>query len=327
LQEAAGLRSNTHRFPVGPLKAQVLAFSGSSVISATPTNTCASGKNTLFIVYVKVVLPDRTILEPTAYRSSASMPEAMRVEPSASQSVPILLHSKTGDAGTDEGGEMGAPASSIFRRACDRAENFQDASHHMSSEATLPSAPLPPAPPPPAPPSASYEAAASTSEAPAAEADVVHNTLTKTEVSQNLKGSQSYYYWHADAERRRMAGEKPVPASAPPKIATHVETTREKPVKGISTFSFLDDDNVVKIYIALEGELAGLSIDQVASQFTDRSLLLSIELPGAIHRFAIDRLMFPVDETRCKVSINKGKLLVRLFKRDHHQHWVKLRAA
>ncbi len=156
---------------------------------------------------------------------------------------------------------------------------------------------------------------------------MVHNTLTKTEVSQNLKGSQSYYYWHADAERRRMAGEKPVPASAPPKIATHVETTREKPVKGITTFSFLDDDNVVKIYIALEGELAGLSIDQVASQFTDRSLQLNIELPGAIHRFAIDRLMFPVDETRCKVSINKGKLLVRLFKRDHHQHWAKLRAA
>ena len=116
-----------------------------------------------------------------------------------------------------------------------------------------------------------------------------------------------------------MAGEKPVPASAPPKIATHVETTREKPVKGISTFSFLDDDNIVKIYIALEGELAGLSIDH--------SLQLSIELPGAIHRFAIDRLMFPVDETRCKVSINKGKLIVRLFKRDHNQNWAKLRAA
>ena len=195
-----------------------------------------------------------------------------------------------------------------------------------SAEATLPSAPLPPAPPPPAPPSSSSGAAASTSEAPAAEADEVCNA-TKTEVSQNLKGSQSYYYWHADAERRRMAGEKPVPASAPPKIATHVETTREKPVKGISTFSFLDDDNVVKIYIALEGELAGLSIDQVESQFTDRSLQLSIELPGAIHRFAIDRLMFPVDETRCKVSINKGKLIVRLFKRDHNQNWAKLRAA
>lgn len=95
------------------------------MISATPTNRCASGKNTLFIVYVKVVLPDRTILEPTAYRSSASMPEAIRVEPSASQSVPILLHSKTGDAGTDEGGEMGAPASSIpVRKGCDRTENF-----------------------------------------------------------------------------------------------------------------------------------------------------------------------------------------------------------
>ena len=279
------------------------------------------------------------------------MPEAIRVEPSATQSVPILLHSKTGEAGTDVGGD-GAPVSDKegrhedmampmllrFRKACFRFSRPRrrtpqflkdsQASHNMSSsaEATLPSAPLPPAPPPPAPPSSSSGAAASTSEAPAAEADEVCNA-TKTEVSQNLKGSQSYYYWHADAERRRMAGEKPVPASAPPKIATHVETTREKPVKGISTFSFLDDDNIVKIYIALEGELAGLSIDQVESQFTDRSLQLSIELPGAIHRFAIDRLMFPVDETRCKVSINKGKLIVRLFKRDHNQNWAKLRAA
>ena len=277
------------------------------------------------------------------------MPEAIRVEPSATQSVPILLHSKTGEAGTDVGGD-GAPVSDKegrhedmamllrFRKACFRFSRPRrrtppflkdsQASQNMSSsaEATLPSAPLPPAPPPPAPPSSSSGAAASTSEAPAAEADEVCNA-TKTEVSQNLKGSQSYYYWHADAERRRMAGEKPVPASAPPKIATHVETTREKPVKGISTFSFLDDDNIVKIYIALEGELAGLSIDQVESQFTDRSLQLSIELPGAIHRFAIDRLMFPVDETRCKVSINKGKLIVRLFKRDHNQNWAKLRAA
>ena len=118
-----------------------------------------------------------------------------------------------------------------------------------------------------------------------------------------------------------------MPVSAPPKIATHVETTRQKPVKGIATFSFLDDGNVVKVYIPLEGELASLSMDQVETQFTDRSLTLSVELPAAVHRFTVDRLMFPVDENRCKVSINKaGKLLVRLFKRDHMQRWTKLRA-
>ena len=57
------------------------------------------------------------------------MPEAIRVEPSATQSVPILLHSKTGEAGTDVGGD-GAPVSDKegrhedmamllrFRKAC-----------------------------------------------------------------------------------------------------------------------------------------------------------------------------------------------------------------
>ena len=59
------------------------------------------------------------------------MPEAIRVEPSATQSVPILLHSKTGEAGIDVGGEI-APVSDKegrhedmamllrFRKACFR---------------------------------------------------------------------------------------------------------------------------------------------------------------------------------------------------------------
>ena len=39
--------------------------------------------------------------------------------------------------------------------------------------------------------------------------------MSKTEQSQHLKGNQSYYYWHGDAERRRLTGEKPVPMRRP----------------------------------------------------------------------------------------------------------------
>ena len=150
--------------------------------------------------------------------------------------------------------------------------------------------------------------------------------LSKTEASQNLKGSQSYYYWHSDAERRRLAGEKPVPVGMPPKIDSHVEAEKEKPIRAISTFSFLDDGNVVKVYVQLEGDLSGVTLEQVDVQFTDNSLLLAIERPNAIHRLVVDRLMYPVDASRCKTSINKaGSLLLRLHKRDYMQRWSKLR--
>jgi len=182
-------------------------------------------------------------------------------------------------------------------------------------------------PPPPLPPpsSSDLDAPDSLSQQPA-ELDMDYDALSKTEVSQHLKGQQSYYYWHGDQERRRMTGEQPVPLAMPPKIAEHIETVKEKLVKGISTFSFLDDGNIVKVYIPLEGELVGLAIEQVDAHFEDRSLFLVIELPNVIFRFTVDRLMFPVDAGRCKVSINKsGKLLLKLYKRSHMDRWTKLR--
>jgi hypothetical protein len=75
---------------------------------------------------------------------------------------------------------------------------------------------------------------------------------SKTDESQDLKGNQSYYYWHGDAERRRVTGEKPVPVPLPQKLASS-EVTKKKFLKPIEKFSFLDDSNVIKIYIKLEG--------------------------------------------------------------------------
>ena len=65
--------------------------------------------------------------------------------------------------------------------------------------------------------------------------------MSKTTASQHLKGSQSYYYWHSDAERRRATGENPVPAPIPIRIATASTAVDSPPgaakLKPIESFS------------------------------------------------------------------------------------------
>jgi len=150
--------------------------------------------------------------------------------------------------------------------------------------------------------------------------------VSKTESSQLLKGSQSYYYWHADAERRRVTGETPVPIPVPKKLASSEAVSKQK-VKTIEGFSFMDDSNMVKVYIPLEGELAGVTMDQVEAEFSERSLNVAIDLGGTLHRFYVDRLSHSVDAGRCKAIINKsGKLVLKLYKRNEYDRWQKLRA-
>ena len=152
-------------------------------------------------------------------------------------------------------------------------------------------------------------------------------SVSKTEASQQLKGNQSYYYWHSDAERRRTTGEQPAPLPQPKKLASS-EAVREKRVKNIDTFSFLDDSDVVKIYISLEGSLAGVTISDIEAEFSERSLLVSIDTPDVTFRFVVDRLARGVDPLRCKASVTKSrKLLLKLHKERPLETWTRLRAS
>jgi hypothetical protein len=71
------------------------------------------------MVYVSSVTPERMTFEPIAYRSSASIPDAVTVVPSTFQSEPILDHSKRGEAGTDDEGVDG-PLADIVASGGDR---------------------------------------------------------------------------------------------------------------------------------------------------------------------------------------------------------------
>lgn len=151
--------------------------------------------------------------------------------------------------------------------------------------------------------------------------------MSKTDASQKLKGKQSYYYWHSDAERRRQLGEQAVPPPEPKKLGTAPAAPKAKVARAISTFSFLDDGDVVKVYIPLDGELAGASMDDIEVEFAERSLQVVVQCEESYHRFVVDRLAHEVQAPRCKARVVKsGKLVLTLHKRNHIERWAKLRA-
>lgn len=141
-----------------------------------------------------------------------------------------------------------------------------------------------------------------------------------------MKANNSYYYWHGDAERRRVTGEKPVPLPTPKKLDSY-EVAKERRVKAIESFTFLDDGDVIKVYIALEGPLAGIASSDVEAEFSERSLVVTLNSPEMIFKFTVDRLAHSVDALRCKTSVTKSrKLLLKLHKRNHLDKWQKLSA-
>lgn len=164
------------------------------------------------------------------------------------------------------------------------------------------------------------------SEAPAGISDAVADLqVSKTDYSQQLKGSQSYYYWHGDAERRRQTGEQPVPVPLPKKLAAN-EAVKEKRIKPIDRHQFLDDGDIVKVFIPLEGDLLGATMKQVEAEFTEQSLLVTIDMEDVIHRFWIDRLAHRIDPLQSKAAMTKsGKLVVKMRKRSHMDNWRMLR--
>ena len=149
---------------------------------------------------------------------------------------------------------------------------------------------------------------------------------SRTDASQQLKGGNSYYYWHGDAERRRITGEQPVPLPLPKKLASS-EAIREKRVKAIDAFSFLDDGSTVKVYVDLAGPLESVSSSDVEAEFSDRWFIVTMNTPDCLYKFHVDRLQHEVDALRCKSSVTKSrKLLIKLHKRNHIEKWSKLRA-
>ena len=88
-----------------------------------------------------------------------------------------------------------------------------------------------------------------------------------------------------------------------------------------------DDGDLVKVYIILEGELAGVTMQDVDAEFAERSLRIIVSAGSTVHSFNIDRLMYAVEAAKCKATVTRsGKLVVKLHKLNPIERWSRLRS-
>ena len=138
-----------------------------------------------------------------------------------------------------------------------------------------------------------------------------------------------YAYWHGKVP----SGEGAAPAPEPVIIATKVVEKVTRPQHTIDNNAFLDDDDVIKLYIDLKGDLEHVQITDVelkvekARWDTDCSFNLLIQGTDSTHRLHAERLLHPVDPEQCKfrISTKNSKLVVTLRKMDT-TYWEHLRA-
>jgi hypothetical protein len=146
---------------------------------------------------------------------------------------------------------------------------------------------------------------------------------SKTVASQQSKGAQSYYYWHNAVPQ----GENAAPRPTPQQLGTSQAAVEQPPIS-IDSYAFQDDDDVVKVFISLEGALAGLTANCVAADFKERSLRVALQPPGGAraHLLSVSELSNPVRPEHCGFKITKaGKLVIKLDKSNAHHRWSKLR--
>ena len=124
-----------------------------------------------------------------------------------------------------------------------------------------------------------------------------------------------YHYWHS-----KVGTEAPPPE---PKLLASESAPSSMPEKSITSFAFMDDDeeDVVKVYITLEGDLAGITADAVDAKFTcapvthESALMLRVRGAHFMHILAAERLCGPIVPEHCKTKVTKkGKLIVTMAK-------------
>ena len=138
--------------------------------------------------------------------------------------------------------------------------------------------------------------------------------------------NEGYAYWHKGVGSQ-------APTAQPKLLASETIVGNQVVEKSIDSFGFLDDDDAVKVYITLDGDLAGATNDAVDAQFAQQKgcdeFCMDIKVQGTrfCHRLAADRLAGSIKPEQCKcVASKKGdKMIVTLRKRDKRP-WSELRA-
>ncbi len=136
-----------------------------------------------------------------------------------------------------------------------------------------------------------------------------------------------YHYWHS-----KVGTEAPPPE---PKLLASETAAASMPEKSITSFAFMDDedDGVVKVYVTLEGDLAGVGDDAVDAKFDKApygpECSMEVRVRGAhfVHVLAAERLCGVIVPGECKHKVTKkGKLVVTMKKAHKQEPWEQLRS-
>ena len=149
-------------------------------------------------------------------------------------------------------------------------------------------------------------------------------TVSKTQASQAESGSNSYYYWLSKVPQGDCAAPKPTPKL----LATEAAKSGPTSSKAISSYSLLDEgDEVLKVYVPLEGELDQVNTDSIEAEFSTRSITITLTTPSTLHKLHVPTLMNEILPEKCKTRVTKSrKLIITLAKRDVSRTWKALRA-
>lgn len=154
--------------------------------------------------------------------------------------------------------------------------------------------------------------------------------------SQAKMGENSYYY--SVGKNKNVTPGKPHSAAAvssggavvaapaeaviPPPVHVSERPTRLNE-QTITSYSFLDDDDVAKVYVNLAG--AGLlPAGAITCDFRERSFDLRVTTEGKVLRLHIPILGEEIKETECVVKKKTAKLIICMPKREA-KGWFELR--
>ena len=140
-----------------------------------------------------------------------------------------------------------------------------------------------------------------------------------------------YYYWHDSVAKGE--GAAPPPEQKPLKTEPAAAEGRELPLVTIHNYAFMDDDEVIKLYVSLEGALAGVTSEDVRADFAKEawdevySLDVVVRAGGKAHRLHAEKLACSIVPEECKwrVSSKSNKLIITLKKKEKVR-WDELRA-
>eukprot|EP01114_Cavostelium_apophysatum_P012989 TRINITY_DN3056_c0_g1_i1.p1 TRINITY_DN3056_c0_g1~~TRINITY_DN3056_c0_g1_i1.p1 ORF type:complete len:178 (+),score=46.10 TRINITY_DN3056_c0_g1_i1:100-633(+) len=157
--------------------------------------------------------------------------------------------------------------------------------------------------------------------------------LTKTQESYINKGDKSYYYWHPHVSNKVVVEPPPLLKKEEKSISEihqALEIQPEHLFKKISHYSWMDDDETVKVMVELEkiGDLKDgapeLEKDNINCTFTSNSFDLRLKgYKGGDHRLYIGNLKEEVEPEAC-VFRWKKRITVSLKKKDPTKSWYDL---